>query len=69
MPAVIALKSESDVPDGIELHETNIKLKSGSTNQIGLLINNHTKHQVIIPAKTKLGYYLETFKLVIEILN
>ena len=66
MTAVFVSKIESAWPDGIELHETVVKLKSGSTCQINLLISNHTNHQVIIPAKTNLGY-LETVKSVTEI--
>ena len=59
MTAVFVPKIESACPDGIELHETVVKLKSGSTCQINLLISNHTNHQV-------LGY-LETVKSVTEI--
>lgn len=66
MTANFMPKVESILPDGIELHETMVKLKRGSSCQISLLISNHTNHQVIMPAKTDLGY-LETVRSVIEI--
>lgn len=65
MTAIFVPKDESVLPDGIELHETVVKLKSGSSCQISLLINNQTNYQVILPAKTDLGY-LETVRSVIE---
>ena len=65
MTAIFVPKVEAVLPDGIELHETVVKLKSGSTCQVSLLVSNQTNHQVILPAKTDLGY-LETVRSVIE---
>lgn len=65
MTALFVPKVESVLPEGIEVHETVVKLKSGSTSHIGVLISNHTNHPVSIPAKTTLGC-LETVKSVVE---
>ena len=66
LTAVFVPKVESILPDDGELHETVVRLKCGSTSQIGLLISNNTHHQVTIPAKTNLGF-LETVKSVVEV--
>ena len=66
LTAVIVPKVESVLPDDVELHETVVWLKCGSTSQIGLLISNNTHHQVTIPAKTTLEF-LKTVKSVIEV--
>ena len=67
LTAVFVPKVESVLPDNVELHESVVWLKCGSTSQIGLLISNNTYHQVTIPAKTNLGF-LETVKSVVEVL-
>ena len=67
LTAVFVPKVESVLPDNVELHESVVRLKCGSTSQIGLLISNNTHHQVTIPAKTNLGF-LETVKSVVEVL-
>ena len=63
---VFVPKVESVLPDDVELHETVVPLKCGSTSQIGLLISNNTHRQVTIPAKSNLGF-LETVKSVVEV--
>ena len=67
LTAVFVPKVESVLPDNVELHESVVRLKCGSTSQIGLLISNNTHHQVTIPAKTNLRF-LETVKSVVEVL-
>ena len=67
LTAVFVPKVESVLPDNVELHESVVRLKCGSTSRIGLLISNNTHHQVTNPAKTNQGF-LETVKSVVEVL-
>ena len=50
LTAVFVPKVESVSPDDVELPETIVRLKCGSTSQIGLLISNKTHNQVAIHA-------------------
>lgn len=49
----------------IDFHETVVKLKRGSTCNVGVLVSNISNHPITVPTKTSLGY-LETVRSVVE---